>query len=41
MSQNPPYRADIVGSFLRTPALAKARADREAGSLDADALRAV
>ena len=41
MTANPPYRADIVGSFLRPAALKRARADRAAGAIDADALRAV
>ena len=40
MSSNPPYRSDIVGSFLRPPSLKAARAAFEAGELDADALRA-
>ena len=34
-----PYRADIVGSFLRPPALAEARARHAAGELDAEGLR--
>jgi 5-methyltetrahydropteroyltriglutamate--homocysteine methyltransferase len=37
----PPFRADHVGSLLRPPALTQARADFKAGSLDAEALRAV
>jgi len=37
----PPFRADIVGSFLRPPALKKARAQHEAGELDDAGLRAV
>ena len=41
MSINPPYRADIVGSFLRPEALKRARAARAAGEIDAEALRAV
>ncbi|WP_396642295.1 5-methyltetrahydropteroyltriglutamate--homocysteine S-methyltransferase [Microbacterium sp.] len=41
MSINPPYRADIVGSFLRPEALKRARAAHAAGQIDADALRAV
>ncbi|CDK01822.1 conserved hypothetical protein [Microbacterium sp. C448] len=41
MSINPPYRADIVGSFLRPEALKRARAAHSAGEIDADALRAV
>src|SRR5690554_6098653 len=31
----PPYRADHVGSFLRSPAIKEARARHEAGGLDA------
>ncbi|GGH41778.1 5-methyltetrahydropteroyltriglutamate--homocysteine S-methyltransferase [Microbacterium album] len=41
MTVNPPYRADIVGSFLRPQALKAARADHADGRIDADALRAV
>ncbi|MFZ0090517.1 MAG: 5-methyltetrahydropteroyltriglutamate--homocysteine S-methyltransferase [Solirubrobacteraceae bacterium] len=37
----PPFRADHVGSLLRPPALARARAEFKAGQIDADALRAV
>ncbi|MFG6403036.1 5-methyltetrahydropteroyltriglutamate--homocysteine S-methyltransferase [Microbacterium sp. P04] len=37
----PPFRADIVGSFLRPAALAEARAQHAAGDLSDDALRAV
>jgi 5-methyltetrahydropteroyltriglutamate--homocysteine methyltransferase len=37
----PPYRADHVGSLLRPPNLARARARFRAGEIDADALRAV
>ena len=37
----PPFRADVVGSFLRPDVLKRARADFEAGVIDADALRAV
>jgi 5-methyltetrahydropteroyltriglutamate--homocysteine methyltransferase len=33
MSVNPPFRADIVGSFLRTSALKDARARHESGEL--------
>lgn len=40
MTVNPPFRADIVGSFLRPAALAEARARYAAGDLSADALRA-
>ncbi len=38
---NPPFRADHVGSFLRPPHLLGARADREAGRISAEQLRAV
>ncbi|HWL75995.1 5-methyltetrahydropteroyltriglutamate--homocysteine S-methyltransferase [Microbacterium sp.] len=41
MSVRPPYRADVVGSFLRPPAVAEARARHNAGELDAEGLRAV
>ncbi|MEP6843569.1 MAG: 5-methyltetrahydropteroyltriglutamate--homocysteine S-methyltransferase [Pseudolysinimonas sp.] len=34
MTVNPPYRADIVGSFLRPEALKRARLDHAAGRLD-------
>jgi len=34
----PPYRADIVGSFLRPEALKHARAQHSEGAIDADAL---
>jgi 5-methyltetrahydropteroyltriglutamate--homocysteine methyltransferase len=37
----PPFRADHVGSLLRTAALKEARAKREHGPIDDDALRAV
>jgi 5-methyltetrahydropteroyltriglutamate--homocysteine methyltransferase len=37
----PPFRADHVGSLLRPPALLQARADRAAGTITADELRAV
>ena len=37
----PPFRADHVGSLLRPPALLRARADHAAGSIDAAELRAV
>jgi 5-methyltetrahydropteroyltriglutamate--homocysteine methyltransferase len=37
----PPFRADHVGSLLRTAALKEARAQRERGEIDAAALRAV
>jgi 5-methyltetrahydropteroyltriglutamate--homocysteine methyltransferase len=39
--QGPPFRADHVGSFLRPAALMEARAQRDAGSLSAEALRAI
>lgn len=35
----PPFRADIVGSFLRPEALKEARRQREAGSLSPEGLR--
>ncbi len=37
----PPFRADQVGSFLRTPAIHRARAAHEAGAIDAAELRRV
>ena len=37
----PPFRADHVGSFLRSPALKEARAKRERGEIAADQLKAV
>lgn len=37
----PPFRADMVGSLLRTQALKEARARREAGQISAEELRAV
>src|SRR5205823_5309804 len=37
----PPFRADHVGSLLRPPELLKARAEREAGRISAEALRTV
>src|SRR5918997_2803418 len=40
-NDKPPFRADHVGSLLRPPELAEARAARAAGRLDAPALRAV
>jgi 5-methyltetrahydropteroyltriglutamate--homocysteine methyltransferase len=36
----PPFRADHVGSLLRPPELLRARAEREAGRMSAEALRA-
>jgi len=41
MTTNPPYRADVVGSFLRTDAIHEARLAHEAGSLDDEALRRI
>jgi 5-methyltetrahydropteroyltriglutamate--homocysteine methyltransferase len=38
---NPPFRADHVGSLLRTPAIHAARADFRTGKLDAFALREI
>jgi 5-methyltetrahydropteroyltriglutamate--homocysteine methyltransferase len=38
---SPPFRADHVGSFLRSPALKEARAKRERGEIDAAQLKAV
>ena len=37
----PPFRADHVGSLLRSPALHQARQQRERGEIDAAALRAI
>jgi 5-methyltetrahydropteroyltriglutamate--homocysteine methyltransferase len=37
----PPFRADQVGSLLRTPTIKEARADRERGEITAEALRAL
>ncbi|HWI23054.1 MAG TPA: hypothetical protein VNT22_10625, partial [Baekduia sp.] len=37
----PPFRADHVGSLLRSPQLKRARADFKAGSIDAEDLRQV
>jgi 5-methyltetrahydropteroyltriglutamate--homocysteine methyltransferase len=37
----PPFRADHVGSLLRTSRLKEARAQRQAGAISADRLRAV
>ena len=39
--QNPPFRADHVGSLLRPPELKKARQDRSAGRISAQELRSV
>ena len=41
MSANPPFRADIVGSFLRSAAIRDARAEHESGELDSAALRLI
>ncbi|PCN47715.1 5-methyltetrahydropteroyltriglutamate--homocysteine S-methyltransferase [Curtobacterium sp. 'Ferrero'] len=41
MSQRPPFRADVVGSYLRPSAVQEARAAHAAGTIDDDALRAV
>jgi len=41
MSHNPPFRADIVGSFLRSPAIKDARARRDAGELDGAAVKII
>jgi 5-methyltetrahydropteroyltriglutamate--homocysteine methyltransferase len=37
----PPFRADHVGSFLRTAAIKQARAQREAGAITVEQLKAV
>src|SRR5215212_4897240 len=37
----PPFSADHVGSFLRTPAIKDARAKRETGAITAEQLKAV
>jgi 5-methyltetrahydropteroyltriglutamate--homocysteine methyltransferase len=39
LRDTPPFRADHVGSLLRPPQLLQARADHDAGRIDADALR--
>ena len=41
MSVNPPFRADIVGSFLRPEAVKVARARHAAGEIDAAELRSI
>lgn len=41
MSVNPPFRADVVGSFLRPAALHEARLDFATGDLSTQSLRAV
>jgi 5-methyltetrahydropteroyltriglutamate--homocysteine methyltransferase len=40
-SPTPPFRADHVGSLLRPPELLRARAEREAGHMSPEGLRAV
>ena len=40
-ASNAPFRADVVGSYLRPAELKSARADFEAGRLDAEGLRKV
>ncbi|NEG96918.1 5-methyltetrahydropteroyltriglutamate--homocysteine S-methyltransferase [Bifidobacterium sp. SMB2] len=40
-ASNAPFHADVVGSYLRPEALKQARADYEAGNIDAAALKAV
>ena len=39
-SQNAPFRADVVGSYLRPAELKQARADFAAGKIDEAALQA-
>src|SRR4029453_6378199 len=39
--QTPPFRADHVGSLLRTKPLKEARARRERNEIDADELKAI
>src|SRR5580693_5697815 len=41
MKAKPPFRADHVGSLLRSAQIKEARAKRERGEIDAIALRAV
>jgi len=41
MRTKPPFRADHVGSLLRSPAIKEARAKREAGAIDAGQLREI
>jgi 5-methyltetrahydropteroyltriglutamate--homocysteine methyltransferase len=41
MSTMPPFRADMVGSLLRTAPLKEARARRQAGEVSAEALRRI
>ena len=40
-SKNAPFRADVVGSYLRPDELKQARADYAAGIIDATGLKAV
>ena len=40
-SKNAPFRADVVGSYLRPDELKQARADYAAGIIDAAELKAV
>jgi 5-methyltetrahydropteroyltriglutamate--homocysteine methyltransferase len=40
-ASTPPFKADVVGSLLRPPAIHAARAQCEAGEISAEALRAV
>ena len=41
MRQRPPFRADMVGSLLRTARLKEARARKAAGTITAEQLRAI
>ena len=41
MTSTAPFRADLVGSFLRPQALKAARAQRDAGEITADQLKAI
>lgn len=41
MTMKPPFRADHVGSLLRSPAVKEARAKRDNGEIDAAQLRAI
>jgi 5-methyltetrahydropteroyltriglutamate--homocysteine methyltransferase len=41
LRSSPPFRADHVGSLLRTAPLKEARAKHEKGEISADALKAV
>ena len=40
-ASNAPFRADVVGSFLRPDVLHQARHDYAEGKIDAEALKAV